>query len=208
MCLCFVVSGNVLFYCVSAGQLKVFLRLLELGVQIETDMDGMSLLMEAAYEGHLDTVRYLVSNARDLRITINQTDNARRSALFYAFENSQLPVVQFLLSHGARLEPADHNKNVLMCACLKNNITVLKYCLENLSLLNLTLDDVDDKGRNVLFYAVTGGNSEALELLIQAGACVHSSPDGINLLMQAAGKKQLDVGRFVIQVLRILAHYF
>lgn len=185
----------MLFYCVSAGQLKVFLRLLELGVQIEKDMDGMTLLMEAAYEGHLDTVRYLVASALDLRININQMDNAKRSALFYAFENSQLQIVQFLISHGAKLEPADHNKSILMCACLKNNVMVVSYCLNHLEVLDLRLDDVDDKGRNVLFYAVTGGNAQALELLIKAGAKIQASPDGINLLMQAAGKKQLDVGR-------------
>lgn len=141
-------------------------------------------------------VRYLVTGARDLRINIDQCDNVRRTALFYAFENSQLTVVQFLLSHGAKLHPADHNKNIIMCACLKNNVTVLSYCLRNLEQLGLSLSDEDDKGRNVLFYAVTGGNSEALELLIQAGACVQASPDGINLLMQAAGKRQLDVGRY------------
>lgn len=189
--------GNVLFYCVSTGQLKLFSRFLDVGVQIETDVDGMTILMEAAYEGHLEMVQYLVTYANDLRININQQDSVHRSALFYAFENSQLSVVKYLLSMGVLLEPADHHKNVLMCACLKSNIPVIKYCLDSIDMetVPMTLADVDDKGRNVLFYAVTGGSAQVLQLLIDAGTQVQVSPDGINLLMQAAGKKQLDVGR-------------
>ena len=175
----------------------MFLKFLNLGVQIEADMDGMTLLMEAAFEGHIDTVKYLVSHSQNLRLQLNQRDKASRNALFYAFENSQLGVVDYMLQHGAHLEPADHRKSALMCACLKNNVRVVNYCLGNMDSLRLKLSDVDDKGRNVLFYAVTGGSTEILKLLIEAGALVQESPDGINLLMQAAGKRQLDVGRYV-----------
>lgn len=169
--------------------------MLDMGVQIEADVDGMTILMEAAYEGHLDMVKYLVTHAIDLRIGLNHQDNVHRNALFYAFESSQLSVIQYLIAVGVSLVPADHDKNVLMCACLKGNMAVIEYCLNNLDRLPFKLNDLDDKGRNVLFYAVTGGSSQVLELLITAGAKVQVSPDGINLLMQAAGKKQLDVGR-------------
>ena len=189
------VLGNVLFYCASSGQLKLFRKLLSLGVQIEADVDGMTILMEAAYEGHLDTVQYLVSQSMDLRINVNQQDNVHRSAIYYAFESGQLSVIQYLLSVGVEVVAADHQKNMLMCACLKGHTEVIDYCLENLAVLPFTLHDVDDKGRNVLFYAVTGGFCDVLDQLIIAGANVEVSPDGINLLMQAAGKKQLDVGR-------------
>lgn len=187
----------MLFYCVSSGQVNMFTKFLELGVQIEADLDGMTLLMEAAFEGHLAMVSYLVNNARHLRISLNQQDSASRSALFYALESSQIPVVNYLLSKGAKPTTADHNKTVLMCACLKNNPSVVKYCLQNMSTLGLTHSDLDNKGRNALFYAVTGGNIDVLRQLMDAGATVQASPDGINLLMQAAGKKQLDIGRSV-----------
>lgn len=190
--------GNVLFYCVSSGHVSMFSKFLDLGVQIEADLDGMTLLMEAAFEGHLSTVTYLVNNARHLRICLNQQDNASRSALFYALESSQIPVVNYLLSKGAKPTTADHNKTILMCACLKNNPTVVKYCLQNMSTLGLTHSDLDNKGRNALFYAVTGGNIDILKQLMDSGAKVQASPDGINLLMQAAGKKQLDIGRLVL----------
>jgi len=158
-------------------------------------MDGMTLLMEAAYGGHMDTVRYLAVNSNSLRINIHQLDKSRRNALFYAFDNSQLAVAAYLVSEGAVLELVDHNKNLLMCACLKNNLLVVEYLLEHLPQLSLELDHVDDKGRNVLFYAVTGGSSHILQTLLNSGAAVQSSPDGITLLMQAAGKRQLEVGR-------------
>jgi len=140
-------------------------------------------------------VTFLVSRANDLRIDINEQDKGKRNALFYAFENGQLEIVKYLVSHGALLCPTEHNKNVLMCACLKNNIDVVMFCLKNRDILDLRLDDLDNKGRNVLFYAITGGNIVILEKLLQANTPVSLSPDGINLLMQAAGKKQLDVGR-------------
>lgn len=196
MYLVFFLTGNVLFYCVSAGQLMIFKKLLDVGVQIETDLEGMTILMEASYEGHLATVKYLIFHAADLRININQTDNANRNALFYAFENSQLQVADFLLSNNAKLEPADHRKSALMCACLKNNMATVSYCLKRIHELGIGLEDTDDKGRNVLFYAVTGGNVQILQLLLESGCHVLASPDDINLLMQAAGKKQLDIGRY------------
>lgn len=190
-------TGNVLFYCASAGRVTLFTKFLELGVQIESDIDGMTLLMEAAFEGHVNMVKYLVVHARDLKINVNLQDNASRTALFYAFENSRLQVVNYLLSKGAKLTTADHNKTVLMCACLKSNRVVVKYCLDNMVPLSLTHSDVDNKGRNALFYAVTGGDTSILKQLMDAGAKVITSPDGINILMQAAGKKQLDIGRLV-----------
>lgn len=186
----------MLFYCVASGHTDMFNKLLKLGVQIESDLDGMTLLMEAAYEGHMNMVQHLIERTKELRVNLHQVDSANRNALYYAFENSHLNVVKYLLSAGSRLEPTDHNKTVLMSACLKANMKVVKYCLENSDILGLNTQDQDDKGRNCLFYAVTGGNVEILQYLINSGAKVLSSPDGINLLMQAAGKKQLDIGRY------------
>ena len=62
----------------------------------------------------------------------------------------------------------------------------------------MDINDTDNKGRNVLFYCVTGSDVAMLEHLVTSGVQVKSSTDGITVLMQAVAKQRMDFTRLLL----------
>lgn len=71
--------------------------LIKAGADIE--LGASTPLMEAAQEGHLDLVRYLLESAADVHAQTQTGD----TALTYACENGHTDVADFLLQFGADL---------------------------------------------------------------------------------------------------------
>ena len=58
---------------------------------------------------------------------------------------------------------------------------------------------MDNKGRNVLFYCITGSDVAMLEHLVTSGVRIQSSTDGITVLMQAVAKQRVDFTKFLVE---------
>ena len=50
--------------------------------------------------------------------------------------------------------------------------------------LMVNVNDVDNKGRDVLFYCITGSDVQMLDYLVSAGVNIKASTEGISILMQ------------------------
>lgn len=79
------------------GFLEVADFLIKAGADIE--LGASTPLMEAAQEGHLDLVRYLLESAADVHAQTQTGD----TALTYACENGHTDVADLLLQFGANL---------------------------------------------------------------------------------------------------------
>lgn len=79
------------------GFLEVADFLIKAGADIE--LGASTPLMEAAQEGHLDLVRYLLESAADVHAQTQTGD----TALTYACENGHTDVADLLLQFGADL---------------------------------------------------------------------------------------------------------
>lgn len=70
------------------------------GFDVESkDQDGWTSLMNAAYNGHTDIVKYLVFNGASVNV---QDASQGTTALMNAALNDDIEIVEFLVGHHAR----------------------------------------------------------------------------------------------------------
>ena len=127
--------------------------------------EGFTPLLYAAYNGHIDIIRYLVE---EHRVNQNATTNSGLNALHLAAQrNMLLPFLYFRSSIDVNL--ADKVKTTpLHWASYMNSEQVVGYLL---SLEELTsLDARDEEGNTPLMLAVNYGNTRIVRKLLIKGA--------------------------------------
>ena len=191
---------SALFYTVAGGRLDTLVYLLENGASIMSDKHGVNILIEAAHHEQTEIVYYLLEEyPKQLSFSVCDQDNMGRNVLFYLVENKSTKILELLLYHGVPIEPADDGRTFLMTATLKNNKTLVKYLLEHANKLGLNPNERDKKGRNALFYCITGGDVHMFEMLIAHGMTVSPSADGITVLMQGVAKQKTDFTELILR---------
>jgi ankyrin repeat protein len=195
---------NVLFYAVAGGSIGALKFLLDRGVKPANDHHNVNILMEAVHQRRIDIIRYITQNQYALDIGLHDLDSSGRNVLFYTSEHDNTDVLVFLLKFGIPVSPSDDGKTLLMVALLKGSFSCVRYLVDNSAKLGVSLNAVDDKGRNCLFYCITGGDVDTFLRLLSAGVTITPSADGISLLMQAVAKARHD---FVEHLLESQASY-
>jgi ankyrin repeat protein len=190
---------NAGFYCVPAGNLSTFQFLVENGATVQPDVNGMTVLMEAAHHGHFEMIKYFVEKADKLGLDINSFDEKGRNTLFYCAEGGNDDIFQFLVTKATTIHQADDGSNILMVSALKGHHQMVQYLLDNADNIGIDINRKDKKGRNCLFYCVSGGNLDIFDNMLRYGARVEASDDGVTLLIQAAGKAEIAFGQHLIE---------
>lgn len=127
---------------------------------------GKTPLMEAALQGELIAVRWLLEHGADT----GTVDNGNRHALYYAVQSKNRAVVEEILKHQA-LE----NRNIVA----SDGCTVLEASIDDLPLFKLLLEanldpEVENgKGQTALNVAAVEEKVEAVSLLLQRNVDVH-----------------------------------
>ncbi|XP_064652201.1 serine/threonine-protein phosphatase 6 regulatory ankyrin repeat subunit A-like isoform X2 [Lineus longissimus] len=189
---------NAGFYCVPAGNLSTFQFLVENGASVQPDASGMTVLMEAAHHGHFEMVKYFVENSEKLGLDVNAFDAKGRNTLFYCAEGGRDDIFQFLVTRATTIRPADDGSTILMVSALKGHHQMVQYLLDNTENLGIDINRKDNKGRNCLFYCVSGGNIDIFDNILRHDALVVASDDGVTLLIQAAGKSEVAFGQHLL----------
>ncbi|XP_074657107.1 uncharacterized protein LOC141910276 [Tubulanus polymorphus] len=190
---------NALFYCIPAGNLTTLQYLLDNGGKMEPDYHGMNALMEAAHHGHFEMVKYFIANEKQLGMSKNDFDSKGRNVLFYVSEGGHVDVFQYLIQQGITVRPALDGSTVLMEACLKRHAHMVEYFLDNASKIGVDLNKCEKHGRNALFYAISGGNVDIFDRLVQKGVEVVTSDQGVNLFIQSAAKGDIEFVRHLYE---------
>ena len=98
---------TVLHYLAEQGATALVQYLLE-ELQIDPDIRNgdakITALQYAAYQGHLDTVMYLISKGASL----DHKDKHHKSVVFYAVTGGQLRVATYLMEAGASMDTVDN----------------------------------------------------------------------------------------------------
>jgi serine/threonine-protein phosphatase 6 regulatory ankyrin repeat subunit B len=101
---------------------------------------------------------------------VDTADGEDRTPLFYACQNGNAEMVNYLLDQGAEVNWSDNsNQTPLFIACQNGRTEVVRILLEHEAVVNCT----DNDDRTPLFYAIQNDHTAIVNLLIEYGAHVN-----------------------------------
>ncbi|XP_073878824.1 ankyrin repeat domain-containing protein 29 isoform X13 [Macaca fascicularis] len=181
--------ANAAFWAARRGNLALLKLLLNSGrVDVDCrDSHGTTLLMVAAYAGHIDCVRELVLQGAD----INLQRESGTTALFFAAQQGHNDVVRFLFGFGASTEfRTKDGATALFLAAQGGYLDVIRLLLASGAKVNQPRQD----GTAPLWIASQMGHSEVVRVMLLRGAERDAARnDGTTALLKAANKGYNDV---------------
>lgn len=130
--------------------------------------EGASALGAAAYEGHMEIVRYLV----DIGTSVNFCDSCqKRTPLHWACLGNQYQAAAYLVTRGADVNHRDLEQTTpLLRAALGKNVDLVKYLIEN----GANVLHTDVLGCSILHYACLHADNTLIRTAIKAG-CISNN---------------------------------
>ena len=186
---------NALFYTCDNTSGAIWDLLVDAGVPISCDRDGVTPLMYFASRGSILT-RHLVDRSTASRVDVNETDQDDRNCLYYCNDTAML---DSLLSVGAITDPSGDGRTLLMHAARTGNMGIAKHLLENAAKFATNLSDVDGAGWDASMHAACSGRLELLKLLNSYGAQRHRADDGKTVLSLAAEAGDMPLLRYLLE---------
>ena len=173
------------------GDLAGLKTIVEAGGDLESkDASGWSPLVRAAYEGHLDIVKYLLDTGVDAK----STDGT--SALFWAASEGRLGAVKSLVEAGADMntQVGDYGQTPLAEAVGNNKNDVASYLVEKGADVNLW-----DKEKWWSPLMSAASRLDLVKLLVSHGADVNArNESGHTPLSRAVQGQRLEVVKYLM----------
>ncbi len=204
--ICDFYGRTVLFDAVEGGNLNIIREIVNNIDDINiTDNNGQTVLFHSVLKEDDSITKFLVSNGID----VNVLDKKRQTALFNAMilGAKNLPTVELLLKHGAKLNIKDYADKTVLDEILKiasiANSDKSEKNLENKYRLvskdrnyirltgilidcGLAVDRMDAQGKTVLYKEVERENYETIDFLISSGADINAQDkEGRTVLFDA-----------------------
>ncbi|XP_071107805.1 ankyrin repeat domain-containing protein 17-like isoform X5 [Haliotis cracherodii] len=174
------------------GFLEVADFLIKAGADIE--LGCSTPLMEAAQEGHLELVKYLLDHNANVHAQTGTGD----TALTYACENGHTDVAELLLERGAELEhESEGGRTPLMKAARAGHLCTVNFIIIKGADVNRATTTND---HTVLSLACAGGHLAVVELLLAHGADPgHRLKDGSTMIIEAAKGGHTQVVKLLLE---------
>ncbi|CBH15348.1 hypothetical protein, conserved [Trypanosoma brucei gambiense DAL972] len=155
---------------------------------------GDTLLMTAAYKGHIHVVRFLVDAGAD----INATNSAGFSALHMAASAINYHIVRFLLDHGADPTKKNHQGYSAYCVAVQNaSLPLLLLLAEHRP---IDIHERDEMGHALLHWAAYNNSVAICQYLVEVCKMDINvvGKDGRTALVWAAREGYADVVEYLL----------
>lgn len=193
---------SALFYAVESGSLAATSYLLQRTDRIDSDANGLSLLMVAAVTGN-HAAAAEIARSKFVHDLMAMVDRNGRNEVHYCAMHDCVAILDTLVPLRCSVDLRDsHGKTPLMYAC-ENGRCPTVACLVRRALARVDLYDND--GRNALHYCFTGTNPSlhCARVLMQKGAEINLRDKGgitpLMLACQACAKTHIPLIRFLIE---------
>jgi ankyrin repeat protein len=154
------------------GEANTVTRLLAQGASVYVrDGNGITALIAAAYQNHLEVAELLIKAGAD----VNAQDDTRQSAYLIATSEGYLELLKLTLQAGADVHSLDsYNGTGLIRAADRGHVEIIKELLNT----KIDINHVNRLGWTALLEAIILGDggprhTEIVQLLVQAGADVN-----------------------------------
>eukprot|EP00889_Picochlorum_renovo_P003567 jgi/Picre1/30597/NNA_005958.t1 len=167
------------------------------GVRGEEDLppehknDGMTALMYASQNGHVDVVRSLLDRGARVNAITQGSQGIGLTALMLAAREGDAETVKALLDGGANVHEEDEGEwTALTYAAREGNAETVKALLDG----GADIHAEDEEGNTALIWAAIHGNTEVCKILIDNGANIEARDEeiGSTPLMSAAREGHTD----------------
>ena len=184
-----------------AGQLNLVKFLHQKGLPIEgTSPSGLTPLLSATVQGHLNTVCWLVENGASVNACLKDDGTA---AIHLASYDGNQEILSYLLQNGAFVDSEDHEgRTALMVACQTRHRNIVELLLSYKPDTKKTAKC----GKSAPVYAAVTGHHECLSLLLDADkslfekcdnndcpiltvAALHGNKEVVELLIRSGADK-------------------
>ena len=126
-------------------------------LNVKTKKLGITGLGLACENGHYEVVNILMENATDLRISVNEKDNYKRTAVYLACMQGHSDVVKNFIQNKVAwnidFKIEDKMVEAFLTACIHGHSDVVKVFLENADTFGIDLNNLEDinieKGFNI-----------------------------------------------------------
>jgi len=158
--------------------------------------EGNSVLIVAATRGHLDVVKWLVT---DCKAKVNEKNADGFTAFLTAAVGDHTEVAKFLLKNGAKLDARDNKGNTaLLLAARGNNQKVIKWLLEEKL---ASINEHNTEHQTALSWAAYFGHLATVDLLFPLANKIINLADknGCTALHWAAGAGHLNIVKSLLE---------
>lgn len=165
------------------------------------DQYGVTPLIAAANQGHIDVVETLLEYIKDRKI-LDAGDSKGKTALYYAVEFRHPEIVELLREHGANPNIYS-NEGVfpLHQAVTQGEMRIVQVLLGDIDgAIKANPDIVDSNGQTPLMLAVNSGNKEIIDALLVHGANIEKADsNGMTALMLAVESNNKEMVGYLLQ---------
>ena len=156
--------------------------------------EGITPLMIAAANNHLDTLELLVQSGASLDVR----DYYNRSALFLPAQRGHCEIVRYLITAGIDIEVApnkvedEESENLLFFVSDPN-------CAELLIENGVNVNSRYDKGKTPLHYAAERGDIKMADVLLAHGADIEAGDISGTRPLHVAARSSLETTKFLVE---------
>lgn len=190
-------GDNALCYAVRSERLDIVKNLLNRGSEVVTNKEGINVLAQCLNNGQHSIAQTILNGPADLQRAIMGRDEKGRTILHHLVASGDETNLRRLCQHfSPELDADNQGVTLLMTACQRSRISILKYLLGE---VRVNIHAVDNRKRCALFYAIESSNLTAVNYILGLMKRLDEDIEGQTALFAAIMTGDLLIGEAILK---------